>query len=316
MKYTLSKVCGLVVSFSMIMVSCSMHPSLIFTATEAPTYFPQAENWPRNCLSLDARRLPVSAKLQASHIIYAGISIKDIGQIWALGMKDGSPKLLLDQLPSSAFTYGIGFLHDGFHFIMVTPEGITLSDLNGSRPAPIKINNILDDFHSYSPLWDTLNKVANPDAMGRRYSPDGTKMAVWKLGDPALVIINTKSGQEVRVLGYGNQGDIDGSWSPDGTKYAITYSIDFPNQYSSLYVVGSDGTDLQKIVSYKTAQLGHPYWSPDGTKIIFSLQEKNRLYPYTYEIVTTKTGKIKSFPVDVPDASSNIVEQCDSLVPR
>jgi len=69
-------------------------------------------------------------------------------------------------------------------------------------------------------------------------------------------------------------------WSPDGSKLLVRYT-DSPrqlDQIDDLYVMNTDGTELNKIVSSKCiksegAYISDPMWSPTGDKIAFHLSQ-------------------------------------------
>jgi len=84
------------------------------------------------------------------------------------------------------------------------------------------------------------------------FSPLQTKLPLWLLPVP---------GGSARRL-----GDLlaaDGTWSPDGQK--ILYALG-----RDLYLAKGDGTEARKIVTAGGFP-AHPRWSPDGTKLRFSI---------------------------------------------
>lgn len=61
----------------------------------------------------------------------------------------------------------------------------------------------------------------------------------------------------------GTIADVDGSWSPDGTKVA------FVRQGSNLWVMDRDGQNPHLVDTSTTAFLAVPEWSPDGTRLSY-----------------------------------------------
>jgi len=127
----------------------------------------------------------------------------------------------------------------------------------------------------------TSNPFGGTDYPGD-FSPDGTRF-VFARNDPtrpkhaepeggqrgnvALFVVNTDGRGVHRITPWGLVWNEDaGRWSPDGN------NILFDNN-GSLYVVHPDGTGLRKIplLTRSTTFVQNPDWSPDGTKIVFSL---------------------------------------------
>ena len=61
-------------------------------------------------------------------------------------------------------------------------------------------------------------------------------------------------------------------WSPDGSTIVFV-STEFLPIASDIYIIRADGSGLKMIVNSGVLRrgggVGHPHWSPDGTKIIF-----------------------------------------------
>jgi TolB protein len=60
--------------------------------------------------------------------------------------------------------------------------------------------------------------------------------------------------------------DLQGVWSPDGSKIAFVSDPDGGYGTNSIYLMNADGSGVTKL----TDSGGNPAWSPDGTKIAFS----------------------------------------------
>ncbi len=251
---------------------------------------------PEKCHSVHVTGLPVDEVLMNTHILFpAWPEEGSPRQLWVYSIKDNSQKLLFDDFSSIHYD-AAGFLKDGFHFILARPGEFWLSDLNGS---PLRLMNeadpdyqtILDLIPIYSRVWQVFYDKDETD------SPDGTKSAIWLVGDPHLVIMDNLTGEKFNVIEYNHIGYIAGNWSPDGSIYAFTFSIGFNGEPSKLYFVNSNGTDLREMAEFEKIQLDRPYWSPDGQKIIFAATGINRRPTY-FNVFSVQTGDIGTFPVD------------------
>lgn len=269
----------------------------------SPTQLTTNETYPlpQDCKKIDSSGLPVGNELRHSHIIYlAGKDIDNLNQLWAIDIESGSRKMILE---TSAYRfYAFGFLNDGYHFVMAGTENFWLSNLAGLPPKLMELTSpelssiILSNFASNSRIGRGYNSVS-PDE-----SPDGIKKATWDLGDPNLVITDNRTQKHVNVIKYDNRGYIEGNWSPDGKYYAFAYSNPFPNEYGKVYIVEADGSNLRELVRYKSANIGLPYWSPDGKKIVYTLHGPINFRPTYYQILTMATGEVKTYGINAEES--------------
>jgi dipeptidyl aminopeptidase/acylaminoacyl peptidase len=92
-------------------------------------------------------------------------------------------------------------------------------------------------------------------------------------------IMNADGSGETRLTSVAHDplfihpGDIEPTWSPDGTKIAFSSHRDYNFSYttrteSEIYVMNADGSDVNKLTNEFESD-GYPSWSPDGTKIAF-----------------------------------------------
>jgi len=73
-----------------------------------------------------------------------------------------------------------------------------------------------------------------------------------------------------------DDSDMGAAWSPDGTQIAFTHGLTHgvkmalsDSRYrSTLYVMGSDGTNIRRLVGH-SCNPGTPAWSPDGHNLAF-----------------------------------------------
>ncbi|HYT77840.1 MAG TPA: hypothetical protein VEQ37_00985 [Actinomycetota bacterium] len=111
----------------------------------------------------------------------------------------------------------------------------------------------------------------NPD-----WSPDGTKIVFERdlsgcgcdeAGASQDFTMNA-DGSGIRQITFDEfPGDLDPSWSPDGTRIAVE-RFDIPAGRDGLYIMNADGSHPVQ-VTQNHARLGEnvePQWSPDGTK--------------------------------------------------
>ncbi len=284
------------------------------TSTSSPVAFPSApilskvESYPQpvKCQLITSTGLPVSDNLKSSHVLYqAGESQDSPDQVWAYSIKDRSRKLLLDKLP---YPYYVpGFLIDGFHFVLVDKGRLWLSDLQGSTPELINSSDpasraTVGFIPRNSNIWRIYNNWDDS------WSPDGSKSAIWKLGDPNLVIQSRSNGNKVNIFPYDNRGSISGSWSPDGTSYAFTYSRPFAGEKSSLYIVNADGTNLRTLVQFEPLELGRPHWSPDGQSFVFTSYKRFSEQPIYFQVYSFQKGMIETFAVDAVKSLTGLSE--------
>lgn len=115
------------------------------------------------------------------------------------------------------------------------------------------------------------------DEIDASWSPDGTRLAVETQRSPSeptgLAIVEVATG-EIRMI---TENPIDGddafpAWSPDGTRIAFTRSRGAQQYPSALFVVGVDGSGLQRLTP-RGLNAYRPNWSPDGTQIIFNTND-------------------------------------------
>ena len=75
----------------------------------------------------------------------------------------------------------------------------------------------------------------------------------------------------------------DAAWSPDGK--ALAYCKD-----DDLYIADSGGMNSRKVASVPSRRMYAPRWSPDGSRLRFTLWEKERSTPSLWEVSADGTG--------------------------
>ena len=156
-----------------------------------------------------------------------------------------------------------------------------------------KIAYVLVGGNNYRGIWtmdaDGSNKTevtvaATDESIGLpSWSPDGTKIAfqreanVFSPGDRITEVwVVDADGSNLSALTTGECEDLpqggtyctyDGapSWSPDGTKIALSRAtLDDPQFEKSVWVMSADGSDRVRLV-----RGDNPSWSPDGTQLVY-----------------------------------------------
>ena len=124
--------------------------------------------------------------------------------------------------------------------------------------------------------------TAHPDGSGLRrltkstaekrgpaLSPDGRKIAFWRVG-PATLFVMSSAGGTVRRINAGPRGSHVASpdWSPDGRQLLFSRWADASPGRSDSFVFGADGGHLRRVTS--TGGASDSAWSPDGRTIAFT----------------------------------------------
>jgi TolB protein len=103
------------------------------------------------------------------------------------------------------------------------------------------------------------------------WSPDGTYLAMdWTFDDHTAGIsaVNVADGSMTNITTnpYGEPGvDASPQYSDDGARIVFVRGREVG---TAVFVVDVDGSDLRRITPWNMTA-GHPWWSPDGTRIVF-----------------------------------------------
>ena len=111
------------------------------------------------------------------------------------------------------------------------------------------------------------------------WSPDGTKIAFMRSavgeqeGRSDIYVIQPDGTNLQRLTRDARAGRP--SWSPDGERIAFMSARSnrkqaYDGAEYEIFVMDADGTNIQRLTHRPYAD-GHPDWSPDGTKIVFTV---------------------------------------------
>jgi hypothetical protein len=270
-------------------------PSPIFTLEES-----------ERCRELPSSGLPAEESVRNSHILFLAYNSDTVSsQVWAVSMKDGSRRLILDDLPSPYLS--IALLEDENQFLLAGSHTVWRSDLSGTSLEQLEEPSLfLSSFRPYSPMWNALARSSGLSEgfdiqTGRLHSPDSRKVAAWQRGDTALRITDKETGEQVQVLPTGDLDEVSGSWSPDGELFAFTYYKNTEDWYTEIYVVNADGTSLRPLTQrHVRSVLGRPNWSLDGRQIAVSWQGViSSTFSHRLHLLTLATGEVQVFDAQV-----------------
>ncbi len=110
------------------------------------------------------------------------------------------------------------------------------------------------------------------------WSPDGRTLAFMSSRDDksrSEIYVMTVDGSKAWRLTHDKRQAGRPAWSPDGER--ITFQSTRTNRKQAydgaefeIYVMDADGANIQRLTHRPNAD-GHPDWSPDGTKIVFTV---------------------------------------------
>ncbi len=125
-----------------------------------------------------------------------------------------------------------------------------------------------------------VNLTNTPDSSedGASWSPDGTRIVFTSLahGSDGSITITVDA---INPDGTGRQtlaasGSVSSpSFSPDGTR--IAYQSTVGDALPQIYVMNADGSNPVNLTNQPEEMYFSPWWSPDGTKILFHASRHN-----------------------------------------
>lgn len=156
---------------------------------------------------------------------------------------------------------------------------------------------------------------SNTSISAPTWSPDGSKVAYtgWTSYTGDIFSANADgSGTPVNVTNTNARDEYHPSWSPDGQKFAFS-SYNAGNGTFDIYKINADGSDAGTPVNLSNSGNGmqefYPAWSPDGSKIAYSLWTGNDYNIYKMDadgnnqISVVSTGGYEAMPSWSPDGT-------------
>jgi len=94
-----------------------------------------------------------------------------------------------------------------------------------------------------------------------------------------LFVVEVKSQAEAKQITHGFQSFGSFDWSPDSEKIICT-SADFkehPDRIddSDLWIMNSDGSDLELFLDWENYRVSSPQYSPDGKTILHTVRDQD-----------------------------------------
>jgi Tol biopolymer transport system component len=116
---------------------------------------------------------------------------------------------------------------------------------------------------------------AYPEVINAQVSPNGAMIA-YTCG-PEICLANADGSNRRLLLQNGLRKD-HLAWSPDSGMLAFTQQVPGANQ-TSVHLVDLNGRERPLVDNG-----GWPYWSPDGTRIVFSSDMRGVANLYVYDL--------------------------------
>lgn len=133
-------------------------------------------------------------------------------------------------------------------------------DANGRRERLVHtVGGRMGDSATYSP---------DMSDSGITWSPNGKRLAFALDGRPGIFAIDLDGSDLTELFSKGGTPE----WSPDGRRIMFTHvhEYDSDSAFYELWMMDADGGRPRPFLQPFGADIRHPTWSPDGTKIAYS----------------------------------------------
>jgi TolB protein len=114
----------------------------------------------------------------------------------------------------------------------------------------------------------------NFDNRAPSWSPDGKRICYYSIRDnySQIFILNIEN-KDLKQLTFGNLNSFFPKWSPDGKR--ITFFKMGAGIRQDIFIIDTNGTNLQQITNIPSIVDEAPSWSPDGKQIVFQSNRDN-----------------------------------------
>ena len=218
-----------------------------------------------------------SGSLEGAFRRVIGLDYIQLGDQW----RDATQKLYLPQLgpqvraaeiatPVLTEAKSDGTLHlapaispDGTRIAYYSEKDFYFIDLYLAEvPSGKVLHRLLES--TYSSDYETFRFINSTAS----WSPDGRFLAVAAKRGPRdeILVIDPRRNRVEQRIRVDLNGVTTPAWSPDGQRLVFT---GYDGGLSDLFVIGVDGSNLQRLTNARYADL-HPAWSPDGRTIAFT----------------------------------------------
>ncbi|MBI4386580.1 MAG: PD40 domain-containing protein [Elusimicrobia bacterium] len=206
-------------------------------------------------------------------------------------LRSGRRKRLVDEKYLLMENIPLGYFVNLSRVLAISPDGRTLA-FSAQK-------NHVESLYFYDLAKRKLRRRKLPGFMTisePAFSPDGKRLAFagMKGGVTDLYLLDLGSG-EVSQLTHDSQDDQSPAFSPDGGSIVYSSEIEIPGDsmpyQRRLYRLELDGLAAQRLVELRGAARD-PVYSPDGRRVLFSLEADGFYEVYELELETRRVQRL------------------------